>query len=191
MIFSFTPFYQVIIRKSTYHNVLLCHPPQPWLSKLQISQSKAEGPSHVDGVVHLSSINVWPQNIWVFPKIGVSQNGWFIMENPIKMDDLGVPLFSETSIYETSKSYTNMSYQRCINVMFWLSLLLLSFTWGACFGSGMILSSSPHVSNPMLFEYSSWLLMKVKFRKWTKAYSKTNEKGLCLHQKNNIYGHLA
>ena len=36
--------------------------------------------------------------IWVFPKIGVPQNGWLMMENPIKMDDLGVPLFLETPI---------------------------------------------------------------------------------------------
>ena len=34
----------------------------------------------------------------MFPKIGVPQNGWLIMENPIKMDHFGVPLFLETPI---------------------------------------------------------------------------------------------
>ena len=31
---------------------------------------------------------------WMFPKIGVPQNGWFIMENPIKMgcgSKIGLP----------------------------------------------------------------------------------------------------
>ena len=32
-------------------------------------------------------------HIWVFLKIGVPQNGWFMMENTIKMDDLGYHWF--------------------------------------------------------------------------------------------------
>ena len=45
------------------------------------------------------NIFLHPRNlIWWFPKIGLPQNGWFIIENPIKVDDLGVPLFLETPI---------------------------------------------------------------------------------------------
>ena len=40
-----------------------------------------------------SRIDVYCTYIWGVPKIMVPQNGWFMMEHPIKMDDLGVPLF--------------------------------------------------------------------------------------------------
>jgi len=49
--------------------------------------------------------------IWVFPKIRVPQNGWFNMENPIKMDDLGgkPTIFGNTHISQYSRNHQSKS----------------------------------------------------------------------------------
>ena len=60
------------------------------------------------------------KHIWVFPTIGVLQNGWFIMENPMKMDDLRVPLFLETPIYlYTYKDSLTCDFYIASNMFLW------------------------------------------------------------------------
>ena len=62
------------------------------------SDGKNNHPSYKDGFLMGRTKKI--PNIWVFPTIVVPQNGWFIRENPIEMDDLGGnPLFLETPIW--------------------------------------------------------------------------------------------
>lgn len=39
------------------------------------------------------------QSLGLFPQIGLPHNGWFMMENIIKIDDLGATFFIETPIW--------------------------------------------------------------------------------------------
>ena len=54
------------------------------------------------GTENHAQLSMTSLKIWVFPKIGVPQNGWFIMKNPMNkwmIWGVNTPIFGSTPIF--------------------------------------------------------------------------------------------
>ena len=100
---------------------LRCPDPKPRCSsfggktKTYLKSSTLQG-----GPPGLNFIKVVGFQYGCFLKIGVPQNGWFIMENPIKMDDLGgTTILGNPSYLKPGSLGTN---QNKLHVWFWVNV---------------------------------------------------------------------
>ena len=85
-----------------------CH---PWSQEVRRTRSTT---SITQINRHVTS-NTSRSSIWVFPKIGVPQNGWFIMENPIKIGWFGgTTIFG--NIHIKAKRNIDFSWNRSIYI---------------------------------------------------------------------------
>lgn len=57
----------------------------------------------MDNPTKNDDLEIWGDpHVWHemgFPQMGYPQSGWLMMDNPMKMDDLGETLFQETCKY--------------------------------------------------------------------------------------------